>query len=104
MQLNKDEIQKSKLVVALWDADLLSQDDYMSGVSMQFDISVLNVIGLRLNLRYRTNERQRSTSRQKWEKTFKGNPIFFTFDRHGSYSVCSVFSFDSAHEYCLSLL
>jgi hypothetical protein len=48
MQLNKDEIQKSKLVVALWDADLLSQDDYMSGVSMQSDISVLNVIGLRL--------------------------------------------------------
>ncbi len=32
-QLNKDEIQKSKLVVAIWDADLLSQDDYMSGVS-----------------------------------------------------------------------
>jgi hypothetical protein len=48
MQLNKDEIQKSKLVVALWDADLLSQDDFMSGVSMQSDISVLNVIGLRL--------------------------------------------------------
>jgi hypothetical protein len=48
MQLNKDEIQKSKLVVALWDADLLSQDDYMSGVSMQSNISVLNVIGLRL--------------------------------------------------------
>jgi hypothetical protein len=45
MQLNKDEIQKSKLVVALWDADLLSQDDYMSGVSMQF---MINVIGLRL--------------------------------------------------------
>ena len=33
MQLNKDEIQKSKLVVALWDSDLLSQDEYRSGVS-----------------------------------------------------------------------
>ena len=34
VQLNKEEILKSKLVVALWDSDLLSSDDYMSGVSV----------------------------------------------------------------------